>query len=143
MKKNVSRINRLNSASEWVKTYTGGNKVKGYCKKYGVDKLCAIKELRLLGVEITEKYESEIRRSIEDLKKQRQHSKEKKKQELNSTLGIDCDENFAFIAGYTSGGFAFGITHEEMEEIEKNELAQKDYQEMCEQLDYETLRRWT
>lgn len=28
------------------------------------------------------------------------------------------DENFAFIAGYTSGGFPFGITHEEAEEME-------------------------
>lgn len=143
MKKNLSRINRLNSAREWVQTYTGRNKVKGYCNKYAVDKLCAIKELRLLGVEITEKYEAEIIRSIENLRKQRQRSKEKKEQELNCTLGIDCDENFAFIVGHTSGGFPYGITHEEMEEIEKNELAQKDYQEMCEQLDEETLRRWT
>ncbi len=28
------------------------------------------------------------------------------------------NETFAFIAGYTSGGFAYGITWEEMEEIE-------------------------
>ena len=31
------------------------------------------------------------------------------------------DENFAFIAGYTSGGAPFGITHEEMAEIQKRD----------------------
>ncbi|RBP03869.1 hypothetical protein [Rossellomorea aquimaris] len=32
---------------------------------------------------------------------------------------FDSDETLAFIAGYTDGGFPFGITHEEMEDIEK------------------------
>jgi len=31
------------------------------------------------------------------------------------------DENFAFIAGFTSGGAPFGITHEEMKRIEIDE----------------------
>ena len=31
------------------------------------------------------------------------------------------DENFAFIAGFTSGGTPYGITHEEMERIEIEE----------------------
>ena len=30
------------------------------------------------------------------------------------------DENFAFIAGFTSNGVPFGITHEEMKELEPN-----------------------
>jgi hypothetical protein len=30
---------------------------------------------------------------------------------------IDSDDNFAFIAGYTSGGFPYGLTHEEFEKI--------------------------
>ena len=37
-------------------------------------------------------------------------------------LGFEGDENFAFIAGYTSGGLPYGITHEEMEAIDKNKL---------------------
>ena len=32
------------------------------------------------------------------------------------------DENFAFIVGFTSCGVPYGITHEEMAEIEKNEI---------------------
>ena len=32
---------------------------------------------------------------------------------------FDSDENFAFIVGYTFGGAPYGFTHEEMNEIEK------------------------
>jgi hypothetical protein len=31
------------------------------------------------------------------------------------------DENFAFSAGYTSGGAPYGVTHEEMNGIEKED----------------------
>jgi hypothetical protein len=31
------------------------------------------------------------------------------------------DENFAFIAGFTSNGAPFGITHEEMRELENEQ----------------------
>lgn len=31
---------------------------------------------------------------------------------------LDSDENFAFIVGYTSNGFPFGLTHEEFDQIE-------------------------
>lgn len=34
---------------------------------------------------------------------------------------IESDENFAFIAGYTSGGAAYGITHEEWRQIQEEE----------------------
>jgi hypothetical protein len=36
------------------------------------------------------------------------------------------DPNFAFIAGYTSGGFPYGITHEEMEDIKEKEERSKN-----------------
>lgn len=32
---------------------------------------------------------------------------------------IESDEYFGFIAGYTSNGVPYGLTHEEMEEIMK------------------------
>lgn len=34
---------------------------------------------------------------------------------------FESDDTFAFIAGYTSGGFAYGVTWEEMEEIERRD----------------------
>ena len=35
---------------------------------------------------------------------------------------FDSDENFALIIGYTRAGFPYGVAHEDMAEIEKNEL---------------------
>jgi len=44
-------------------------------------------------------------------------TKKKKRKEPD----IYQDENFAFIAGYTPGGFPFGITWAEQEEIDRRE----------------------
>jgi hypothetical protein len=33
--------------------------------------------------------------------------------------GLDQDETFAYIAGYTEGGFAYGVTWEEWEQLEQ------------------------
>lgn len=38
-----------------------------------------------------------------------------KRNKKNAENIIESDETFAFIAGYTSGGFPYGITWEEME----------------------------
>jgi hypothetical protein len=46
-------------------------------------------------------------------------SKKKKRQE--AVCDIDQDGNFAFIAGYTPGGFPYGITWEEQAEIDRRE----------------------
>lgn len=108
------RNKRLKSAIEWVNTYSGKRIVYGYSSRYAVDELCAIKELRMIGIEISEEYANQVKQSIEELRRQKQFRKDKKEQELNSLLEFDSDEYFAFIAGYTSGGSPYGITHEEM-----------------------------
>ena len=38
----------------------------------------------------------------------------KKQQAENDVFYADCDETFAFIAGYTSGGMPYGTTWEEL-----------------------------
>lgn len=117
MKITPKRENRLRSAKSWIKTYSGNNVVKGYSKKYSVDKLFAIKELRMIGVEISEEYEKQLINSMEALKQQRLSFKKKREDKLNALCGFESDENFAMILGYTSGGFPYGVTHEKMEEI--------------------------
>lgn len=47
-------------------------------------------------------------------------SKKKKQRDLSEQ---EPDEHFAFIAGYTAGGFPYGITWEEMEQIHKEKRA--------------------
>jgi len=114
---------RLRSAKSWIKTYSGNNVVKGYSKKYSVDKLCAVKELRMIGVEISEEYERQLINSMEALKQQRLSFKKKREDKLNALYEFESDENFAMIIGYTSGGFPYGVTHEEMKEItSENEI---------------------
>lgn len=117
MKNTPKKERRLNSAKNWIKTYTGNNLVKGYSKKYSVDKLCAVKELRMIGVDISEEYEKQLINSMEALKQQRLSFKKKREVKLNDLCGFDSDENFAMIIGYTSGGFPYGVTYEEMEQI--------------------------
>ena len=48
-------------------------------------------------------------------------AKRKKKQEDFEYRLFESDETFAFIAGYTSGGAPYGVTWEEMEEIERRD----------------------
>lgn len=121
MKKTQKREIRLSSAINWIKIYEGENIVKGYSKKYSVDKLCAVKELRMIGVDISEEYEKQLINSMEALRQQRLSFKKKREEKLNDLCGFDSDENFAMILGYTSGGFPYGVTHEEMEEINNEE----------------------
>lgn len=117
MKNTPKRERRLNSAKNWIKTYSGNNPVKGYSKKYSVDKLCAVKELRMIGIDISEEYEKQLINSMEALRHQRLSFKKKREDKLNDLCGFDSDENFAMIIGYTSGGFPYGVTHEEMDEL--------------------------
>ncbi|WP_199269615.1 hypothetical protein [Formosa sp. L2A11] len=119
MKKPLKREYRLRTAKDWIKTYSGNNVVKGYSKKYSVDKFCAIKELRMIGIEITEEYENQLRKSLESHKQLRLTLKKKQEDQLNASCTYESDEYFAMILGYTSGGFPYGVTHEEMEEIKK------------------------
>lgn len=117
MKNTPKRERRLNSAKNWIQTYSGNNLVKGYSKKYSVDKLCAVKELRMIGVEISEEYEKQLINSIQTHRLQRLLFKKKREEELNGRSSFESDENLAMIIGYTSGGFPYGVTHKEMEEI--------------------------
>lgn len=54
-------------------------------------------------------------------KKRRISKKQNQKDEPETKQGYDSDESFAMIIGYTSGGAAYGVTHEETEKIEKDE----------------------
>ena len=111
----MNRKQRLCSArdTDWVSNYTGNTIIKGYRKQFGVDILCAITELRTLGVVIDQKYEEQARRSLEGAARAR---KRKKAEHEATELWPDSDAAFAHIAGYTPGGAPFGVTWNEVEE---------------------------
>jgi len=56
---------------------------------------------------------------MSEKKNRNRNRKLKLKKEIVKHVELDSDETFAFIAGYTSGGAPYGLTHEEMAELEK------------------------
>lgn len=110
----MNRAARLGSAKHWLPTYTGCDVVKGYRKWYGVSTVCAITELRQLGIKVDEQRLIQAKRTEESAAlqraKKRQERAEKRVEE--ETPLVEFDENFAYIAGYTNRGFPYGTVEE-------------------------------
>ncbi len=77
-KKRYTKKHRSGSSTNWIRDFKGENIVKEYSKWYGVDLICAIKELRDKGIIIDEEYEEKIKKRIEEKRKLRQINKEKR-----------------------------------------------------------------
>jgi hypothetical protein len=60
-RKRMRRPARLQATVAWRTGYGGKNLVRGYARWFGVDLLCAVVELRMLGVEVDAGYEQQIR----------------------------------------------------------------------------------
>jgi len=118
--KDMTRTARMQSAHIWLKKYTGKNIVSGYRKHFGVDWICAFTELETLGIHIDPDYKQKVLKSVDEQRMARERKK-KAKEESKVEL-FDQDENFAYIAGYTSGGAPFGTQRDEL----KNERDVKE-----------------
>lgn len=113
----MKRSQRLQSAKRWLETFEGENVIRAYRKRYGVDWLCAIKELQLLNVTLDPAYVQKLEQTVEsEIKANRKRKLEKQRAteeaEWNNRYPYS-NENFYFIAGYTSGGMPYGITWEQ------------------------------
>ena len=114
---------RLKEAKEWFPTQgftEDSHVVKAYRERFDVDRECAMRELCLLGMLSPEKqrsYEEQLeakaRKRAENQAARKTHRTGKKDDPVDNP---DQDENFFFIAGYTSGGAPYGITWEQAEE---------------------------
>jgi len=107
----------------WLKTYDGKNIVKGYSNWFGVDLLCAIAELRITGENISINYEEKVRKSHIERINQRKLKKERS--EFEQEQINEWDEEFEFIAGYTTNGVPYGIRKEEIFENESTNTQQQ------------------
>lgn len=114
----MTQKERIVAAKDWTTKYNGKNVIAGYAKWFGVDKVCAIRELKMIGISITENLENQI---LESHKSRINHKRKKKEKiEKMDTTVFESNDNFAFIVGYTSGGSPYGLTHEEFEKMEKD-----------------------
>jgi hypothetical protein len=107
---------RLRKGKQWLLTYTGLPKKmnKHYRERFHVDAVTATKDLQELGVNYTQEQLDQIKRAEEQRLRQRRMEREAKERERLAELYEDCDDRFAFIAGYTDGGAPFGVMWEEV-----------------------------
>lgn len=107
--KRMPRSARLISAKAWILSYKEKNILRSYRKRYGVDWICAITELEMLGVSLDPEYVKIVKCSVI----QRSLAKKRKAEEKDLfEFTEDQDEYFSYIAGYTSGGAAYGTPWE-------------------------------
>jgi len=116
-RKTLKRPQRLLLAKDWVPAYTGKKIVAAYSKKFRTDLPTAIAELRILGVEVSAAYEAAVLTTLAAIAAKR---KEMKEAAANAHLGgVDQDDSFAFIVGYTSGGAPYGLSWDELSPEER------------------------
>jgi hypothetical protein len=111
----MTRATRLQAAKRWVAEYRGKNLVRGYRKWFGVSDVCAVVELRMLGVGISDARLEQARRDEQARATHRARQTEKHARAQSTGKS---DDEFAFIAGYTEGGAPFGITWDEWEQLD-------------------------
>lgn len=113
--KRLKREGRLQAAKHWLPKYEGKSMVKGYSKHFGVSKISAVLELRMLGYEISEDYMEKLK--ADELRQQRLREKRKRDKEINQSEDIFQypGESFYFIAGYTENGIPYGLVEDESE----------------------------
>jgi hypothetical protein len=109
----LSRARRLQRATRWLASYRGKNVVRGYRKRFGVSELCAVVELRMLGVDLPDARLEQARRDEQARAAHRARSNEKHAPSIR-----EWDDEFAVITGYTEGGAPFGITWDEWEQLD-------------------------
>ena len=113
--KRMNRASRLQAAPYWIPKYNGSNLVRGYSKHFGVDHLCAVYELEQLGYKISDDYKQQLKQNQLQKQREAEQRKAKKEREMEESL-LESDENFAFIAGYTTGGIPYGLKWDELDE---------------------------
>jgi len=115
--KRMNRKKRLQAAPRWLSEYKGSHVVRSYRKKFGVDWLCAVAELKLLGVQIDPEYVSQLQRTVQEQAKKKQQKRLERESAATDKEWSEryrySEGDFYFVAGHTSNGVPYGITWEE------------------------------
>ena len=125
-KSSSTRTGRLQLARKWIKNYEGKNIIKGYANWFRVDKICAVVELRMLGIEISPEREKQIRDAIEKLARDRKRAKERRAEKIQSCFEFDFEYGFEYDCGFelffgtTSSDAPFDIPSEDTYENDED-----------------------
>jgi hypothetical protein len=108
-RKTLNRGKRLNHAKQWLAAYPGANLIRGYAKWFGVSEVCAIVELRMLGVEVADARLEEAKRN-ETSRAARRAARKQARAGMDGWM--DLGVAFDFVAGCTPAGAPYGIEQE-------------------------------
>jgi SEC-C motif len=90
-RKRMKRQSRLQAAKHWIVTYNGKNLIKGYQNWFGVDLLCTIQELKMLGLKLDDQY---VHQALYNREKMIA-AKQKKTAENNTHYGLINDDDIS------------------------------------------------
>jgi len=110
------KVERIKQAKRWLPTYTGDEVIKAYREKFRVDVISAVRELHQLGYLDTKQMEQALK--AEEGRIAKMHQLKAEKTASDHFFNQDQDDVFAFIAGYTSGGAAYGVRWDELDDEE-------------------------
>lgn len=112
-RKQLSRPARLEAAKRWLPKQRRKNIIRAYKKWFGVNDVCAVVELRMLGVDIPD---ARLEQAQRDEQGRAAHRARQKEKYAPRPRIRESNDEFAFIAGYTDGGAPYGITWDEWAE---------------------------
>lgn len=112
--KRMNRVGRLQAAKCWLPKYDGKSIVRGYSKHFGVTKICAVIELRMLGYEISDEYLDKLK--ADELQKLRLAEKRKREKELylSNSMYQYSDDTFYFISDFDSNGVPYCLAYDDL-----------------------------
>jgi hypothetical protein len=110
----MSRAARLQSGRHWLRTFSGTRVVRSYARWFGVDLMCAVKELQILGLKFSPAYLEALRRTVAARPRHRRDvSREARAVDVEQLM-----DGFDYVAGHTEAGFPFGVTREELKALD-------------------------
>jgi hypothetical protein len=80
----------------------------------------------MLGVPIDPSYKERVLNAVASEAAARRRKKAERKAEQHQLLGIESDDHFAFVIGYTSGGASYGVPWEEWAALEISESEEEE-----------------
>lgn len=118
-RKRMSRAARLQSGRHWLRSFSGTRVVPSYARWFGVDLICAAKELQILGMHFAPEYLGALRRTGAA---RARHCRDVPKGAKAVDIEPARNQKFAYIAGYTEAGLPFGITWEETAGLDDDDV---------------------